>query len=175
MKMNGNEPRQQRWHILWYGEGTPSLAAHSAVVVVAAAAATWGGHSAARPPDLPAIAWHAQACQPALPCTYSLTAGKGTRENLFLVPIQPFQPLQRPPWSGVFSTNSRRNYRGHLNREGDFKFLSIVNFHQLEPFEGKYEKKMQVLYRESHVYVLSDMMSSDVSQVGLISLNATKF
>ena len=54
-----------------YEEGTPSLAAHSAVVV--AAAATWGGHSAARPPDLPAIAWPAQACQPALPCTYLLT------------------------------------------------------------------------------------------------------
>ena len=88
------------------------------------------------PPNLPALAWPAQACQPAsLPCTHSLTAGKGTRENLFLVPIQPFQPLQRPPWSGVFSTNSRRNYRGHSSRERGrskiSRFVIFINYLQV--------------------------------------------
>ena len=42
-------------------------------------------------------AGHSLACTSLLACPalhlYSLTAGKGTRENLFLVPIQPFRPL----------------------------------------------------------------------------------
>ena len=75
------------------------------------------------------------ACAGLPACTHSLTARKGTRENLFLVPIQPFQPLQRPPWSGVFSTNSRRNYRGHSSRERGrskiSRFVIFINYLQV--------------------------------------------